>query len=114
MSKKIKIDRELYDKFQDMMSNQRIIDTLIEENKELNNRVCEYRTSQMQLFDTNIKFFEENKILKELFDKEDDTQVIKYNGKLWRIVSGTHSFNPGEPDTLTVDTVLVREVNMDG
>ena len=33
MSKKIKIDRDLYDKFHDMMSNQRIIDTLIEENK---------------------------------------------------------------------------------
>lgn len=53
---------------------------------------------------------EENGYLKALFDKEGDTQVIKYNGKLYRIVSASHFHDEGETDTLDVNAALVSEV----
>lgn len=53
---------------------------------------------------------EKNGYLKALFDKDGDTQVIKYNGKLYRIVSTIHSRNAGEADTLDINAVCVSEV----
>lgn len=114
MAKKIKIDRELYDKFHDMMSNQRIIDALLTENKELNNKVDKYKTSYLNTLDTKIKLFEENIVLKDLINKEQDTQIIKYQGKLYRIENITHYSGAGEADTLTVYATSYSEVNMDG
>lgn len=52
----------------------------------------------------------QNKYLYGLFDKEGDTQVIKYNGKLYRIVSTSHFHDAGEADTLDINAVLVSEV----
>ena len=52
----------------------------------------------------------ENGYLKALFDKEGDTQVIKYNGKLYRIVSTSHFHDEGEADTLDINAVLASEV----
>ena len=56
------------------------------------------------------KLTEENGYLKALFDKESDTQVIKYNGKLYRIVSTGHFHDAGEADTLDINAVCVYEV----
>ena len=58
----------------------------------------------------NKKLQNENGYFKALFDKEGDTQVIKYNGKLYRIVSTSHFHDEGEADTLDVNAVLVSEV----
>ena len=48
--------------------------------------------------------------LEALFDKEGDTQAIKYNGKLFRIVSKHHFMNDEGVDELDIETVLVSEV----
>lgn len=74
---------EYYEKYQDKFINQ------VDENKKLQN---------------------ENGYLKALFDKEGDTQVIKYNGKLYRMVSATNYIEPGVEETLDISLVLVREV----
>lgn len=52
----------------------------------------------------------ENGYLKALFDKEGDTQVIKYNGKLYRITSMTHYKAAGEEESLDITTVPVSGV----
>lgn len=48
--------------------------------------------------------------LEALFDKEVDTDVIKYNGKLYRISSITNYIEPGVEETLDFTAVPVREV----
>ena len=52
----------------------------------------------------------QNKHLYGLFDKEGDTQVIKYNGKLYKIVSTQHCKGDGE-ETLDISLVPVSEVH---
>ena len=80
---KIALSEELYDKYQERYYAQ------VDENKELQR---------------------ENGYLKALFDKEGDTQVIKHNGKLYRIVSTSHFHAVGEADTLDINAVCVSEV----
>ena len=80
---KIVLSEELFDKYQDRYHEQ------ISENKKLQR---------------------ENGYLKALFDKEGDTEVIKYNGKLYRIVSASHFRNAGEADTIDINAVCLSEV----
>ena len=68
--------------------------------------ICDYRNEREE----NKKLRNENGYLKALFDKEGDTQVIKYNGKLYRIVSTSHFHDVGEADTLDINSVCVSEV----
>ena len=58
----------------------------------------------------NKKLQNENGYLKALCDKEGDTQVIKYNGKLYRIVSTTNYVEAGVEETLDFTAVPVSEV----
>lgn len=46
---------------------------------------------------------------KALFDKESDTEVIKCNGKMYRIVRRTHCMSKYEGDSLDVETELINE-----
>ena len=87
---KIVLDRETWDE-------------LCERKHELVNDYHNERTE-------NKKLQNENGYLKALFDKEGDTQVIKYNGKLYRIVSTSHFHDEGEADTLDINAVCVSEV----
>ena len=64
----------------------------------------------IEAVDENKKLQNENGYLKALFEKEGDTQVIKYNGKLYRIVSASHFHDESEADTLDINAVCVREV----
>lgn len=48
--------------------------------------------------------------LEALFDKEADTDVIKYNGKLYRITSTTNYVEAGVEETLDFTAVPVSEV----
>lgn len=80
---KIVLSEELFDKYQDRYHEQ------ISENKKLQR---------------------ENGYLKALFDKDGDTEVIKYNGKLYRIVSASHFRNAGEADTIDINAVCLSEV----
>lgn len=62
----------------------------------------------------NKKLQNGNGYLKALFDKEGDTQIIKYGDKLYRIVSTSHFHEVGEADTIDINAVCVDEVNRDG
>lgn len=70
----------------------------------------QYRDRLCAEADENKKLQNENGYLKALFDKESDTQVIKYNGKLYRITSMTHYKAAGEEESLDITTVPVSEV----
>ena len=70
------------------------------------NLVNDYRDEKVE----NKKLQNENGYLRALFDKEGDTEVIKYNGKLYRIVSMTHYKAAGEEENLDITTVPVIEV----
>ena len=48
--------------------------------------------------------------LEALFDKEVDTDVIKYNGKLYMIASTTNYIEAGVEETLDFTAIPVREV----
>lgn len=69
-----------------------------------------YQDKFIEQVDENKKLQNENGYLKALFDKEGDTQVIKYNGKLYKMVSATNYIEPGAEETLDISLVLVREV----
>jgi hypothetical protein len=71
----------------------------------------EYIDKYCKEFDENKKLQNENGYLKALFDKEGDTHVIKYNGKLFRIMSTTHCKTAGVEETLDLTAVPVSEVN---
>ena len=114
MAKKIKIDRELYDKFRDMMNSQSIINKMLDEYAELRDKVDKCMKLYMDTDHERVKLVEENKTLKDLFDKEQDTQVIKYRGEIYRIVSTSHFSDVGEADTIDINAVCVGEVTEDG
>lgn len=69
-----------------------------------------YQDRFIKAVDENKKLQNENGYLKALFDKEGDTQVIKYNGKLYRIVSTQHCNVAGAEETLDISLVPVSEV----
>ena len=70
-----------------------------------------YQDKFIKQVDENKKLQNENGYLKALFDKEGDTQVIKYNGKMYRITSTTNYVEAGAEETLDFTAVPVREVN---
>ena len=70
-----------------------------------------YQDRYIHETEENKKLQKENGYLKALFDKEADTQVIKYNGKLYRMISVTNCIEPGIQETLDISLVLVSEVS---
>ena len=69
-----------------------------------------YQDRYWEQVDENKKLQSENGYFKALFDKEADTEIIKYNGKLFRITSKHHFMNDEGVDELDIETVLVSEV----
>ena len=98
---KIVLDREIYDKLCELKD--RKYDYYIEQYEQ-------YQARYYKEVDENKKLQNENGYLKALFDKEGDTQVIKYNGKLYKIVSATNYIEGGVEETLDVSLVPVSEV----
>ena len=70
-----------------------------------------YQDRYFQTYEENKTLQKEIGYLKALFDKEGDTQVIKYNGKLYRIVSASHFHNEGEADTLDINAICMDKVS---
>lgn len=68
-----------------------------------------YQDRYYEQYSENKKLQHENGYLKALFDKEGDTEVIKYNGKLFHIVSAQYCKGDGE-ETLDISLVPVSEV----
>ncbi len=97
----IKMDREEYRNI--MASKDSSIDYAMQQKKDYMEKWCEALCS-------NQKLQRENGYLKALFDKEGDTQVIKYNGKLYRMTSITHYKAAGAEETLDFTAVPVSEV----
>ena len=70
-----------------------------------------YQDRYFQTYKENKTLQREIGRLQALFDKEGDTQIIKYNGKLYRITSITNYVQAGVEVTLDFTAVPVREVN---
>ena len=68
-----------------------------------------YQERYFQAYEENKTLQREIGYFKALFDKESDTDVIKYNGKLYRIASVTY-YNDHAEETLDFTAVPVREV----
>lgn len=69
-----------------------------------------YQDRYFQTYEENKTLQREIGYLNALFDKEGDTQIIKYNGKLYRITSTTNYVEAGVEETLDFTAVPVREV----
>lgn len=88
-----------------------------EENlKQANEKIFEYHGKMHEYHEQlrieqaeNNHLVRENEQLRMLFDKEADTQIIKRNGKLYRIASVNH-YKDGAEETLDISLVPVREV----
>lgn len=107
----IKLSRKDYDELLDQALNKReIVGILKNEVQYLKDQKQQYFNFYMELSAENGKLQRENEHLKILFDKEGDTQVIKYNGKLYGVTSINH-YKDGAEDTLDVRADLVGEVN---
>ena len=98
---KVVLDREEYNNLVGYRDS--TVEYLTEKKGEYLHKYCEELKKNAQLEG-------ENGHLKALFDKEADTQVIKYNGKLYKIVSATNYIEGGVEETLDVSLVPVREV----
>lgn len=99
----------------------RTMDKLINSKDAAEKRVYEYEGKMHQyhqqlweMQQENMKLTRENECIRMLFDKEADTQVIKYNGKLYRILSTNHCNEIGVDERLDISLVPVGEVNLDG
>ena len=98
---KVVLDRETYERLL----------TLRDSNSNYYMKYYEkYLGKFIEQVDENKKLQKENGYLNALFDKEGDTQVIKYNGKLYRITSITNYVEAGVEETLDFTAVPVREV----
>ena len=64
----------------------------------------------IEAVDENKKLQNENGYLKALFDKEADTQVIKYGGKLYMIAHTTYCKDVDGEETIDFTAVPVSEV----
>lgn len=68
-----------------------------------------YQDRYFQTYEENKTLQREIGYLNALFDKEGDTDVIKYNGKLYRIASVTY-YNDHAEETLDFTATPVSEV----
>ena len=98
----IKMDREEYRNI--IASKDASIDYAMQQKRDYLEKWCDALRNNQELQ-------HENGYLKALFDKEGDTQIIKYNGKLYRIISTTHCNTAGVEETLDLTAVPVREVH---
>ena len=97
------------------------IDELINSKEAAENRVYEYEGKMHQyhqqlweMQQENARLIRENESIRILLDKEQDTQLIKYQGKIYKITSTAHFSDINEPDTLDINATYCGEVNEDG
>lgn len=87
---------------------------LIDERCEFENRVNQYYEELLKIQEEKAELARENEHLKMLFDKEADTQIIKYKGQLYRVSSITSYIEAGEAETLDLTAVQVSVVQTHG
>lgn len=99
----------------------RTMDKLINSKDAAEKRVYEYEGKMHQyhqqlweMQQKNAKLIRENENIRMLLDKEQDTQLIKYQGKIYKITSTAHFSDIGEADTLDINATYCGEVNKDG
>lgn len=74
-------------------------------------RMHEYHEQLLAAYNENNLLVKENGYLKALFEKEGDTNMIKYNGKLYRIASINHYKEASAEETLDISCICAGEVN---
>lgn len=117
MSKKIKIDKEVYEKLIDTTNNKSTIDRFCDEISKFREQLHRYQSEYIQVTHENRELHRENALLKKMFEEAEDTQAIKYNDKLFLIRSMAHYKEQGEEETLDIDAVystIKVEVNKNG
>ncbi len=117
MAKKIKIDKEFYEILIDIKNNKSTIDQCYDEINQIREQMYEYRSKYFQMINENRDLHRENALLKKMFEEAEDTQVIKYNGKLFSIRSVNHYKEQGVEETLDIDAIcstIKVGVNEDG
>ena len=67
----------------------------------------EFREKYYELINDVRNLERKNALFKQMFDDADDTSVVKYNGKLFKITDISHCKSGGYPDTLRIDAVVV-------
>ena len=111
---KRKIDRVTVDQWDTLIEtmNHAIKNKQYEEEKRymFEERMYQYHTELLEAYKKNEELARENEHLRMLFDKEGDTQIIKYNGKLYMITSTTNYIEIRAEETLDFTAVPVREV----
>ena len=81
---------------------------LCAKNEMYEKEIAKYQEKYWNELRENKKLQNENGYLSALFDKEADTQVIKYNGRLYKIVSSTHNIEAGAEEILDISLFPVR------
>ena len=76
--------------------------------------ICDFADMAYKLNNENINLFSdirklerENAILEKTIDDIEDTEIIKYNGKLFKITETSHFKSEDCPDTLSIDAVAI-------
>lgn len=97
------------------------IDELINSKEAAEKRIYEYEGKMHQyhqqlweMQQENVRLIRENESIRMLLDKEQDTQLIKYQGKIYKITSTAHFSDISEADTLDINATYCGEVNKDG
>ena len=76
--------------------------------------MVEYYKKSVDLHYQNKELIRENAFLKDALNKEQDTQFIKYYGKIYKIITTAHFSDIGEADILDINAIYCDEVNENG
>lgn len=87
----------------------RLISSLEEQLKATTILSAEYREKYFELVRDIRQLERENALFRQMFDDADNTSVIKYNGKLFKITDTSHFKSEDCPDTLSIDAVVVYQ-----
>lgn len=117
MFNKVKIDIGVYRKLIDAANNKSTLNKLCNEIAQIREQLYTYQSEYIKATHENRELHRENALLRKMFEEAEDTQVIKYNDKLFIIRSIAHYKEQGEVETLNIDadySTIKVEVNEDG
>ena len=85
----------------------KLILNLDEQLKDTAKQLKEFREKYFNLAADIRKLERENALLKKMFDDSDNTQVINFNGKLFKITDISYFTSEDDADTLSVYAICV-------
>lgn len=81
---------------------------------EYEGKMHQYHQQLWEMQQENARLIRENESIRMLLDKEQDTQIIKYQGKIYKVINTAHFSDINEADTLDINATYCGEVNKDG